>query len=64
MDAYNLYHVIKQLWSSHVNKHSGEIIKASESIKVCVWTDEGYREVRNAVYNEKVKMIELELDQE
>jgi len=40
MDAYNLYHVIKQLWANHVNKHSGEIIKASESIKVCVWTNE------------------------
>lgn len=64
MDAYNLYHIIKQLWANYVNKNSGEIMKANESIKVCVWTNEGYREVRNAMYNEKLKMIELKLDQE
>lgn len=64
MDAYNIYHLIKSLWAEHVNKNSGTIIRASDAVKVCVWTEEGYREVVNVVYNEKHKFIELELDQE
>ena len=63
MDAYNIYHLVKRLWSEHVNKHSG-IIKSTDAIKVCVWTPEGYREVVNVTYNDKLKFIELELDQE
>jgi hypothetical protein len=64
MDAYNIYHIIKRLWSEYVNKSSGILIKSQDMIKVCVWTDDGYREVVNVVYNEKYKFIELELDQE
>lgn len=64
MDAYNIYHLIKTLWAEYVNKNSGTIIKASDSIKVCVWTSEGYREVTNVRYNDNLKFIELELDQE
>lgn len=63
MDAYNIYHLIKKLWADHVNKNSGTIIKANDAIKVCVWTEEGYREVTNVHYNDKLKFIELELDQ-
>lgn len=63
MDAYNIYHLIKKLWADHVNKNSGTIIKASDAIKVYVWTEEGYREVTNVYYNDKLKFIELELDQ-
>ena len=64
MDAYNIYHLIKRLWAEHFNKVSGTIVKSGDAIKVCVWTPEGYREVTNVVYNEKLKFIELELDQE
>ena len=64
MDAYNIYHIIKRLWGEYVNKHSGTIIKSADAIKVCVWTPEGYREVTNVVYNDKLKFIELVLDQE
>lgn len=64
MDAYNIYHIIKRLWSEYVNKSSGALIKSQDAIKVCVWTEDGYREVVNVTYNEKYKFIELELDQE
>lgn len=63
MDAYNIFHLIKRLWSEHVNKHSG-IITSSDAIKVCIWTSEGYREVVGVEYNEKLKFIELRLDEE
>jgi len=63
MDAYNIYHLVKRLWSEHVNKHSGSILKPSDCIKVCVWTTEGYKQVNNVVYNEKLKFIELELEE-
>lgn len=64
MDAYDIYHRIKQLWSLHTNKSSGMINKSYENMRICVWTSEGYREVVNAVYNDKLNLIELELDQE
>jgi len=64
MDAYLLYQAIKQLWSEHTNKNSGLISKSNPDIKVCVWTDEGYREVVGASYNFELKMIKLELDKE
>lgn len=64
MDAYDIFHIIKRLWSEYVNKHSGMIVKSTDAIKVCVWTPEGYREVTNVVYNHKLKFIELVLDQE
>ena len=64
MDAYNIYHLLKILWAEHVNKNSGTIIKSSDAIKVCVWTDDGYREVTGVVYNDDIKSIELILDKE
>lgn len=64
MDAYNIYHMIKALWAQYVDKHSGSIIKSSDSIKVCVWTSEGYRQVTSVHYNNELKCIELELDKE
>jgi hypothetical protein len=64
MDAYNIYHLIKSLWAEHVNKYSGLLEKSSDRIKICVWTEEGYREVTNVHYNDKLKFIELELDRE
>jgi len=33
-------------------------------MRVCVWTEEGYREVVGAVYNPNLKLIELRLDEE
>lgn len=64
MDAYNVYHLIKSLWAEHVNKNSGVLEKSPDMIKVCVWTEEGYREVIGVVYNDRLKFIELELDKE
>jgi hypothetical protein len=64
MDAYFLYQSIKQLWSEHTNKNSGLISKSDDVMKVCVWTEHGYREVISARYNENSKFIELELDGE
>lgn len=64
MDAYDIYHRIKHLWAEYVNKSSGTIDKNRDIIKICVWTPEGYREVVNVVYNDKLNFIELELDQE
>ena len=64
MDAYNIYHLVKRLWSEHVNKNSGTIIKSTDAIKVCVWTSDGYREVTNVIYNDNLKFIELVLDEE
>lgn len=64
MDAYDIYHKVKILWSQHVNKASGTINKEYDKIKLCVWTPDGYREVVNVSYNDKLKFIELELDQE
>lgn len=56
MDAYLLYRTIKQLWSEHSMENS--------NMKVCVWTNEGYREVVGASYNSNLKLIELVLDEE
>ena len=64
MDAYILFQVIKQLWSEYTNKNSGSISKVNEIMKVCVWTEHGYREVISARYNDNMKFIELELDKE
>lgn len=65
MDAYLLYQAIKQLWAEHTNKNSGAISKVEYTfMKVCVWTEDGYREVVNARYNQNMKFIELELDGE
>ena len=64
MDAYDIYHLIKVLWAEYVNKNSGIIHKSNDVIRVCVWTSEGYREVKGVSYNQNLKFIELELDQE
>jgi hypothetical protein len=63
MDAYNIYHLIKRLWAEHTNKHSGSIVKPNDCIKMCVWTPDGYKEVTNVVYNEKLKFIEIVLEE-
>lgn len=65
MDAYFLQQVIKQLWSEYTNKNSGSISKSEHiGMKVCVWTEHGYREVTGATYNDQLKFIELTLDGE
>ena len=64
MDANILYQVIKQLWAEHTNKNSGAISKSNDVMKVCIWTEHGYREVVNARYNHNTKFIQLELDGE
>jgi hypothetical protein len=55
---------MKKMWSEIVPKNSGELSKTTRDIKVCVWTDQGYREVTGLHYNPSTKFIELELDDE
>lgn len=64
MDSYDLSELIKKLWVDNCDKSSGNLTKPKNQIKICVWTDEGYREITNAKYNPRLKMIELELDNE
>ena len=49
-------------WMCIVPKHSGEITKNKESIKVCVMTNEGLREVVGVHIQDN--FIQLELDKE
>lgn len=64
MDAYDLSIKMKELWADHTDKGSGVLNKNYKEMKVCVWTSEGYREVKGLIYNESLKFIELELDTE
>ena len=64
MDAYDVSQKVKDLYSKHVDRSSGTLGRSYGTMKLCVWTIDGYREIRNASYNEKLKLIELELDEE
>ena len=64
MDAYDLSGKMKKIWADNADKNSGGIDKKLGDIRVCVWTNEGYREVVGVRYNQKLKMIELEMDAE
>jgi hypothetical protein len=56
---------MKNLWAQHTDKNSGSGKKNfGYDIRVVTWTDQGYREVTALKYNEQLKMIELELDNE
>ena len=62
MDAYDLYQDVQTLWMKHVDKNSGT--KAGiNSLPVCVWTSEGYKEIKRVKYNDDLKLIELELEE-
>jgi hypothetical protein len=63
MDAYDISNNMKQMWSDWTDKSSGTGKKIGD-IKVCVWTEHGYREVTGLRYNPTMKFIELELDEE
>lgn len=60
MDAYDLYQDIQTLWMKHVDK---SLDKKVSAIRVCVWTSEGYKEVKQVKYNDDLKFIELELEE-
>ena len=62
MDAHTLSEKIMKYWMCIVPKHSGEITKNKESIKVCVMTNEGLREVVGVHIQDN--FIQLELDKE
>lgn len=64
MDAYDIFNKIKTVWAEHTDKGSGTLSKQYSKMRVCVWTPEGYREVIDLEYNDKLKFIELRLDQE
>lgn len=62
MDAYHLYQDIQDLWMKHADKNSGT--KAGiNTVRVCVWTSEGYKEVKQVKYNYDLKFVELELEE-
>lgn len=60
MDAYDLYQDIQTLWMKHVDK---SLDKKVGGVRVCVWTSEGYKEVKQVKYNDDLKFIELELEE-
>ena len=62
MDAHDISEAMKRLWSENVDKNSGSITKKTHGMKVCVWTDQGYREIVGLMYNPHLKCIELEMD--
>ena len=64
MDAYDISEIMKRMWSEVTPKNSGELTKRMSEVKVCVWTEHGYREVTGLHYNPTTKFIELELDNE
>ena len=63
MDAYDISEKMKKYWAALYPKASGELNKTKLPVKVCVWTDQGYREVKGIVIN-NLGFIELELDNE
>lgn len=63
MDAYELSYKLKDLWCELSPKNSGELTKDYKKVPVCIWTEEGYREVVGIKIN-KLNIIELELDDE
>ena len=54
MDAYDVSQKVKDLYSKHVDRSSGTLGRSYGAMKLCVWTIDGYREIRNASYNEKL----------
>lgn len=64
MDAYDISNKMKNIWVENTDKGSGTLSKKYDKMRVCVWTSEGYREVTDLKYNDKLKFIELRLDNE
>ena len=64
MDAYDLYHAIKNLWVENSDKRSGMLEKSQQHMAVMVNTEYGYREVVGLRMNKELNAIELILDQE
>lgn len=62
IDAYDLSEKIKKYWAALYPKDSGELSKTKKRIKVCVWTEEGLREVVGVRITDDY--IELTLDKE
>ena len=62
MDAHTISEKIMKYWMCVVPKHSGELNKNKDEIKVCVMTDEGLREVVGV--HIEGNHIQLELDRE
>ena len=63
MDAYDISDKIKKYWAALYPKNSGEITKKNASIKVIVYTPDGYREVVGVCIKDDTS-IELKLDTE
>lgn len=64
MDTYDLIDKLKSVWVDNVDKNSGDIRKSGQQLKLCVWTEEGYKEVLGFKYNSSLKIIEVVLDEE
>jgi hypothetical protein len=63
MDARDLSEKLLKYWAAIYPKHSGEMPKGYTKIKVLVYTDEGYREVRVVTIKDETT-LELHLDKE
>ena len=62
MDAYEIFNKVQKYWAALYPKHSGELPKSKQKIRVMVNTPEGLREVTGVyIVGEH---IQLELDQE
>lgn len=62
MDAYDIAGKIQKYWAAIYPKHSGEIPKSKQRVKVMVHTDDGLREVVGVhIVND---YIQLEMDKE
>ena len=62
MDAYTLSEDMKKMWAQNAHKVSGHLDMKVFPMTVCVFTDEGYREVVGMVFNDKLGIVELVLD--
>ena len=62
MDAYDIAGKIQKYWAAVYPKHSGEMPKSKQKVRVLVNTDEGLREVIGVHISGD--HIQLELDKE
>ena len=62
MDAYDIAGKVQKYWCALYPKHSGELPKSKNKIRVVVKTENGYRDVVGVYIKDDV--IELELNEE
>ena len=63
MDAYEIFWKIKTLWMQNCSKVSGNNTRP-ESMKVVIKNGEKYDKVVDVIYNEKIKSVEIIIEEE